>query len=379
MLAVTATASAMTRDVIKKELGMQGCLEVVKSPDRTNIRLAVKKVSTNQCETFAWLCQELKSKGPNTEKVVIYCKSIDYCGLLYWDVFKLLLGDNSVFPAGSVDIPKNRLVDMYHSESSDQIKEQILNSMNDPLSVLRVVIATSALGMGVDFKGVNCIVNYGPPRDLESYMQAFGRAGRDGSDAHSIILYHGSQMIGLNENMRDYITHISSCRRVKLLALYDRVEVQPLTPKHACCDVCALSCDCKQPCNGGSSSLERHAGKGPTEKHRVVSEEQRALLRTELEERSECLIQEGLYSGVAFYCKPDHVVDAPSGIIEEVLESCSTLFTLEDILCQIQVSDTSQAQLILDVIEVVFQNEMSDSEVQDDMLVKALEDVDLTV
>ena len=127
--------------------------------------------------------------------------------------------------------------------------------------------------------------------------------------------------------------------------------------------------------------MERHAGEGPTKKHRQVSDEQRALLQRELEERSECLIQEGLYSGVAFYCKSDQVVNAPSGIIQEVLESCSTLFTLEDILCQIQVSDTSQAQLILDVIEVVFQNDESDSEVQDDMFVTALQalvDVELT-
>ena len=293
-------------------------------------------------------------------------------------MFKLLLQEKSVFPAGSDDVAKNRLVDMFHSEHSDKIKQQIINSLSDPSSVLRVVIATSALGMGVDFKGVNLIVNYGPPREIESYMQAFGRAGRDGSEAHSIILYHGAQRVGLTQNMRDYVLNDSSCRRVKLLALYDREEVKPLTPKHACCDFCANSCNCKPLCDGGSSFLERHAGEATSEKQRDVSEEQRALLRAELEEISDCLIQEGLYSGVTFYCKSDNVVHPTSGIIQEVLDLCSTLFTLDDVLCQIQVSDTSQAQLIFDVIQHVFNNEEPDSDVEDDMLVTALDDVDLS-
>ena len=35
--------------------------------------------------------------------------------------------------------------------------------------------------MGVDCTGVNMVINYGPPRDTEEYMQALGRAGRDGN------------------------------------------------------------------------------------------------------------------------------------------------------------------------------------------------------
>ena len=100
-------------------------------------------------ETFSWLVRELESKGPHTVETVIYCKSLVDSARL--DVFKVL-GDKSVYPVGAADISKNRLVDMYHSETDSKIKQHITNFLNDPSSVLRIVIATSALGMAVDFK-----------------------------------------------------------------------------------------------------------------------------------------------------------------------------------------------------------------------------------
>ena len=57
----------------------------------------------------------------------------------------------------------NRVVEMMHSETPDDVKRHVIQSLGDEKSVLRVVIATSTLGMGVDFKGVNQIINYGPP------------------------------------------------------------------------------------------------------------------------------------------------------------------------------------------------------------------------
>ena len=47
-------------------------------------------------------------------------------------------------------------------------------------------IATTALGMGVDIKGLHWIINYGPPSDIESYVQELGRAGRDGKQSEAL-------------------------------------------------------------------------------------------------------------------------------------------------------------------------------------------------
>ena len=45
---------------------------------------------------------------------------------------------------------------------------------------LHIVIAASALGMGINIPGIQRVINYGAPQDIESYIQAVGRGGRSG-------------------------------------------------------------------------------------------------------------------------------------------------------------------------------------------------------
>lgn len=353
---------------------MQQCVELVKSPGRDNIRLATQKVFSDPASTFAWLCGELERKGPNTEKVVIYCKSISECSLLYSDVFRLTLGKKARHPVGAKDVSANRLVDMYHSATPEDVKIHIINSLNDPLSVLRVVIATSALGMGVDFKGVNQVINYGPPRNIEDYMQAFGRAGRDGSQAHSIILYHGRQLQGLSYEMLQYVSSKSrQCMRVKLLHLFDGEKTQPLGPKHACCSFCALSCDCKDTCDGGASPLEKHAGDGVIHKERTVSDEHCTILWERLKEITQDMTEEGLCGALTLYSTQQAASNRGGHIVQQVLDSSSRLFTLVDIFCNVQVVKVSEAQAILNIISEVF-GDLEEGCCEDEGSMNALDD-----
>ena len=54
-----------------------------------------------------------------------------------------------------------------------------MKSFGQPDGVVRIVFATMALGMGVDFKNLDFVIQYGAPRSLEDYFQESGRAGRD--------------------------------------------------------------------------------------------------------------------------------------------------------------------------------------------------------
>lgn len=65
-------------------------------------------------------------------------------------------------------------VHMYHSKTLDPVKETIKLEMNNPNGKLRILIATSAAGMGVNFSNLNQVINYGPPKDMDSFVQQIG-------------------------------------------------------------------------------------------------------------------------------------------------------------------------------------------------------------
>ena len=71
------------------------------------------------------------------------------------------------------------------------IKAVILKSM-EALDGTRVVFATNALGMGMNFAGVNTVIHYGAPHSLDDYLQESGRDGRTGEKATSTIYWCAS-------------------------------------------------------------------------------------------------------------------------------------------------------------------------------------------
>ena len=82
---------------------------------------------------------------------------------------------------------------MFHSQSPDTIKEKIKEDMRVENGNIQVLVATCAAGMGVNFKAIKYVINYGPPRDMDGFVQEFGRAGRDGGVAMAILLFNGKQ------------------------------------------------------------------------------------------------------------------------------------------------------------------------------------------
>jgi ATP-dependent DNA helicase RecQ len=85
-------------------------------------------------------------------------------------------------------------MDMYTSVTAVPVKDNIEKSMKIPDATLRVLACTTAFGMGVDCKGVRIVLHWGPPSDIEGYIQEVGRGGRD-DETSKAILYFDSKSL----------------------------------------------------------------------------------------------------------------------------------------------------------------------------------------
>ena len=97
-------------------------------------------------------------------------------------------------------------------------------------------------------------MEYGVPKDLDDYVQQSGRAGRDGSQAHSIILHHPHALTGeVSDEMKQYVKG-DSCRREMLMTAFGET-MQSRPPGFRCCDICARAFSC---CSCGAIELCEH-------------------------------------------------------------------------------------------------------------------------
>ncbi len=136
--------------------------------------------------------------------------------------------------------------------------------------------------------------------------------------------------------------------------LFDGEVVQPLAVKHACCDNCAKMCQCKDSCDGNASDLELHAAKPIAHKVRTVSNHQRESLRQMLMDRLEGDVDHGLCGNISVYHTLQEHYSTKDTVITETLQSCETLFCINDITCRVHVYDLNQAKIILETVMDVF-------------------------
>ncbi len=245
MLVITATASKSSRMKLKNKLALIDSIDIVESPDRENIKLFVRKLKSTLSleDCFQWLYNLVEERQNNAPRHLVFFNSINSCSKAY-SMFRLNLSTEEMAH-----------VQMFHSCSPEDIKESVRNDMSSADGTIRVLLASSAAGMGVNYANLNNIVHFGVPRDMDSFVQQLGRAGRDGSQAFHLMLFNGRHIGELRpkhkyDEMRSYAQNIDKCRRQMILDSYQ--VKSKLTVAHLCCDICAAACKC------GSEDCESH-------------------------------------------------------------------------------------------------------------------------
>ena len=139
------------------------------------------------------------------------------------------------------------LVDVFTAVSTVEMRELILKEFSRPDTKLRLLVATTAFGLGVDCPDIARIINYGSPTTLEELVQESGQAGRNGTYAEAILYPKKVGKIKLSSAMKEYQNNTDKCRRNLLFEnfLFSDLKQQP--PKAClCCDLCTRMCQCEQ-------------------------------------------------------------------------------------------------------------------------------------
>ena len=200
------------------------------------------------------------------------------------------------------------------------------------------------------------VIHYGPPREVDDFMQEIGRGGRDGKEATSLLYYNGTQLRRCEKSMKVYGESTGVCLKQIILNQFEETNV-PNQGTHKCCMVCHQLCKCSgEACTVPQlpfeSTKQISVPIRRQQNKRTVTFQEKELLKellTDYQKRiaSKC---------PSYYLSSQSSTGFTDSVISSTVKKCKYIFTIDGIMDHVPLYTRAHAVEILLIFNGVFED-----------------------